>query len=291
MINDLMILGVNGMLGSTLFKYFSDRKSVKIVGILRKRSNLPKSYKYYKSKDIYEYNFIENYELEKLFNHLQPKIIINCAGIVKQHPSAKDPINNIQINALFPHRLNKLCNLRNVKLIHISTDCVFSGKKGFYNENDFADPIDLYGMSKFLGEVITENALTLRTSYIGEELISQRGLLSWFLSQKDTVQGFSKAIYSGLPTVEIARIIDQFILPKLHLKGLYHISSDPIDKFSLLNIINNVYKKNIKIIKETNFSINRSLDSSKFRIETGYQPLEWDNAIEIMKDFGNTKNE
>lgn len=291
MINDLMILGVNGMLGSTLFKYFSERNSLKLVGILRKRSNLPKSYKYYKSKDIFEYNFIENSELEKLLNHLQPKIIINCAGIVKQHPNSKDLIENIQINALFPHRLNKICSLKNVKLIHISTDCVFSGKKGFYKEDDFADSVDLYGRTKFLGEVITENALTLRTSYIGEELISKRGLLSWFLSQKDTVQGFSKAIYSGLPTVEIARIIDEFIIPNLYLKGLYHLSSNPIDKYSLLNIIKNVYKKNIKIVKETNFSIDRSLDSSKFRRETGYQPLEWDNAIKIMRDFGNTKYE
>ena len=127
---------------------------------------------------------------------------------------------------------------------------------------------------------------TLRTSYIGEELITQRGLLSWFLSQKETVNGFSKAIYSGLTTLELARVLENFVLPNLKLKGLYHLSSDPIDKFSLLNIINSVYKKNKTIIKDSDYKINRSLDSSKFRSETGYQPLEWDQAIKNMKDFG-----
>ena len=282
-----MILGVNGMLGNNLFKYFHDKSLIKVIGVLRKKSNLPLSYKYSKSKNIYEYNFIyDDQDMNKLLNDFQPKVIVNCAGIVKQHPNIKNPIDTILINSVFPHKLSKICNFRKIKLIHISTDCVFSGKKGLYEERDFADSDDLYGRSKFLGEVVTEDALTLRTSYIGEELITQRGLLSWFLSQKETVNGFSKAIYSGLTTLELARVLENFVLPNLKLKGLYHLSSDPIDKFSLLNIINSVYKKNKTIIKDSDYKINRSLDSSKFRSETGYQPLEWDQAIKNMKDFG-----
>ena len=174
----------------------------------------------------------------------------------------------------------------NCKLIHISTDCVFSGKKGFYKENDNPDPIDLYGRSKLLGETVTNNALTLRTSYIGEELITNRGLLNWFLSQNDVVTGFSNAIYSGLPTIEIARVINEYVLPNQELSGLFHLSSEPINKFNLLNLINTIYKKKILIKQDFSNEINRSLDSTKFRQETGYQPIEWEKAIEIMYESG-----
>ena len=286
MSTNIVVLGVNGMLGSTLFQYFKDKTNLIVKGILRKKVNLPSSYKYKKSEDLIECNVLEEDRLKLLINDLQPNLVINCIGIVKNHHQANDPLIIIKINSLLPHLLSGICETANSRLVHISTDCVFSGKSGLYIEDDPTDPIDLYGKSKLLGEVCNGNDLTLRTSCIGEELNTQRNLLSWFLSQSHTVNGFSKAIFSGLPTIEIARIIVDIIIPNSSLKGIYHLSSNPIDKFSLLNLINNTYKKNIIIENSTEVVIDRSLDSTKFRKATGYEPLEWKDLVQIMYDSG-----
>ena len=274
------------MLGSILFKYLYLKTDINTFGVLRNRRNLINDLNMYKNKNIYETNLTDSYELKELINLVRPEIVINCVGIVKQHPNSNDPIISISLNSLFPHKLNKICEFAGSKLIQISTDCVFSGKKGLYDEKDLPDPVDIYGKSKLLGEVNSGSALTLRTSYIGKELNTQRGLLSWFLSQKGRIKGYSKAIYSGLTTLEIARVIYEFVIPNQDLKGTYHLSSEPIDKFSLLNLIKNEYKKNLIIDKDIKYSIDRSLNSSKFRIETGYQPLGWEKAIKEMKSFG-----
>ena len=283
---DVLIFGVNGMLGNTLFSYFSEMTSINVIGILRDINKLPIDFKYQKSKNIFTFEFINESNLKKILCKFNPKVVINCVGIVKRHPDSENPRISILINSLFPHLLNEACSLINAKLIHISTDCVFSGKDGFYNEKDYPDSNDLYGRTKLLGEVITNNAITLRTSYIGRELVTERGLLSWFIAQKKTIKGFSKAVFSGLPTVEIARIINEFVIPNKNLNGLYHLSSNPIDKFTLLNLINSTYKLNKKIEKDSEYIINRSLDSTRFREATGYKPLEWEKAIRVMKDFG-----
>ena len=280
-----MILGANGMLGHILFKYFNFHTSFNTIGILRDKSNLSKDLKLYESKNIFEFNFFEDHELMKLINKFKPQFIINCVGIVKQHPDANNPLVCISVNSLFPHRLNKLCELFKIKLIHISTDCVFSGKTGNYTENQPSDSTDLYGKSKFLGEVNSNNAITLRTSYIGEELLTKRGLLSWFLAQQGIIRGYSKAIYSGLTTLEIAKVIERFVMPNKSLKGIYNLSSNPIDKFSLLKILQKEYEKDLIIVKDTSYVINRSLNSCKFQLETGYQPLKWEKSIKLMRDF------
>ena len=285
MSHDLMILGANGMLGHMLFKYFNFYSSLNTIGVLRDKSNLSNDPKLYKSKNIFELNIIEDNQLQKLINKFKPEFIINCVGIVKQHQDANNPLVSIAVNSLFPHKLNKLCQLFGIKLIHISTDCIFSGKTGNYTENDYSDSNDLYGRSKFLGEINTNNAITLRTSYIGEELVTKRGLLSWFLSQEGTIKGFSKAIYSGLTTLEIAKVIEKFVLPNKSLKGIYHLSSNPIDKYSLLNIIKNEYEKDVIIMKDNDYKINRSLNSCKFQFETGYKPLKWEKSIKLLRDF------
>ena len=285
---DIVILGVNGMLGNTLFKYFKDNTNFNIKGILRKKNCLPLSFKYFDSKDLIECNVLEEKYLEYIIKDLQPNFIINCIGIVKKHHESRNPLASIKVNSLFPHLLSNISEKENSKLIHISTDCVFSGKAGFYSEKDQTDPIDLYGRSKLLGEVFNGKDLTLRTSCIGEELTTNRNLLSWFLSQSKTVDGYSNAIFSGLPTNEIARVILKLIIPNPSLRGIYHLSSNPIDKFSLLNLIKKVYKKNIQIKKNTEYCVDRSLDSSKFRKATGYKPLTWNELVEIMYEFGNS---
>tara|TARA_Y100000991_G_scaffold74397_1_gene56007 strand:+ start:446 stop:1315 length:870 start_codon:yes stop_codon:yes gene_type:complete len=284
---DIIVLGVNGMLGNTLFQYFKDKTNLNIKGILRKKNSLPLSFKYSKSEDLIECDVLLEGNLKSLIQYLKPNFIINCIGIVKKHSDSNNPLASIKVNSLFPHLLSNICEENNSKLIHISTDCVFSGKSGFYTEKDQTDPIDLYGRTKLLGEVLNGEDLTLRTSCIGEELITRRNLLSWFLSQSETVDGFSNAIFSGLPTIEIARIILKLIIPNPSLKGIYHLSSNPIDKYSLLNLIKKVYKKNILIKKNIEYCVDRSLDSTKFRKATGYEPLSWNELVEIMYQFGN----
>ena len=220
--------------------------------------------------------------LISVFNQVKPEIVVNCVGIVKQLSLSEDPYVTLPINSLLPHRLAKICSLTNSRLIHFSTDCVFSGKQGMYRESDTPDATDLYGLSKRLGEVINNNAITLRTSIIGHELSGQRSLINWFLAQEETIKGFSKAIFSGLPTIEIARIIEHYIIPHPNLTGLYHVSADPIDKFSLLKLVAKIYHKNIKILEDQTLIIDRSLDSSLFRGQTGYSTPKWPDLVNNM---------
>ena len=164
---------------------------------------------------------------------------------------------------------DRVCSKYDIRFIHLSTDCVFSGKKGFYSENDFPDPIDIYGKSKLLGELDYGNSLTIRKSVIGHELTNKRGLLEWFLSQKDEVQGYKNAIFSGLTTLELARLIETYIIPKENLKGVMHISGQTISKYDLLKLISCIYSQQKEIKLNESVKIDRSLNSTKFNHLTG----------------------
>ena len=214
---------------------------------------------------------------------VQPNVIINAVGIIKQVPSSKDTIKTLMTNSIFPHQLAQIAAAANARLITISTDCVFRGDKGNYNENDIPDADDLYGKSKNLGEVTGENALTVRSSIIGREINSAHSLVEWFLSNRGgKVKGFEQAIYSGFPTKIFARILAEIIVDHPRLNGLYHVSSDPINKYDLLNLINDRYQARVDIERSDELRIDRSLDSSKFRKETGFQPASWEEMIEEM---------
>ena len=283
---NLVILGANGMLGNTLFRYFNNKKHFKTLGIVRNIDNIKRSnYLFNNKKNISQITNPYGPELKKKLISFKTNVVINCIGIIKQNPESDNAQSSIYINSLLPHYLSNICRDIDARFIHVSTDCVFSGAKGNYIESDYPDANDLYGRTKYLGEVLSDNSITLRGSYIGKEIDTSRGILSWFLSQNKEVKGFKKAIFSGVTALEFGRIISEFIIPNKKLKGLYHISSEAIDKFSLLYIINKIYNKNIKITEDYKLSIDRSLDSSKFRIESGYTPLEWENAIKIMREF------
>lgn len=288
----ILILGVGGMLGSTLARYLSSKKGLQVVGSSRSNEDINFLNSNGNLELIYGLDVTNSSLLEELIRNLRPNLIINCVGIIKQDPRAHDPLKAILINSLFPHQLSFLCERFNSRLIHISTDCVFSGRKGGYLEADFCDCDDLYGRSKCLGEVLASaNTITLRTSIIGHELFSNSSLLEWFLSQSTFVQGYSRAVFSGLTTLEIAKVIFNFVLPNTGLAGLYHLSSHPIDKYSLLNKIARVYGKDLTINVDDRLIIDRSLDSSKFRISTKWSPPSWDQMIEEMKsDFIALKN-
>jgi dTDP-4-dehydrorhamnose reductase len=215
-------------------------------------------------------------------DQVRPDVVVNCAGLTKHKPEAEDPLVSIPINTLMPHRLAGLCKLVGARLIHVSTDCVFSGEKGSYTEDDFADARDVYGKSKALGEVDYQHAITLRTSTIGHELQSTYGLLDWFLSQQGRCKGYTNAIFSGLPTVVFAQVVRDVVIPHAELSGLYHVAAKPINKFDLLKLIAEVYGKSIDIVPDEKLVIDRSLDATRFRLATGYTAPEWPELINTM---------
>ena len=270
------------MLGNAVYKLFAMSDGFEAVGSVRS-SGIPSNLKSGgRGKIIPGFN-AESYEdLISLLNIVKPSIVINCIGLVKQKKESKLPLNTIPINSIFPHRLASLCELIGARLIHISTDCVFSGKRGNYNEEDHPDAEDLYGRTKLLGEVEYANAITVRTSIIGHELNSHHSLVDWFLSQNEAVDGYTNAIFSGLPTVELAKVIRDFVIPNRNLTGVYHVSTDPISKFDLLSLIRDVYKKKILIRPNHNIKIDRSLDSTRFRSATGYRPAKWPTLVREM---------
>jgi len=279
----VLVLGVTGMLGSTVFKELSKDKALDVWGTLRSKGGL----RYFSNEShanlLCNVDVLENDSLVGLMAKIRPEVIINCVGLIKQLADASDPLSILPINAMLPHRLSKLCALSNSRLIHISTDCVFNGKKGGYLEEDTSDAEDLYGKSKYIGEVVNQShVVTLRTSIIGHELNSKSSLVDWFLSQEVSVKGYKNAIFSGLTTVELAGVIKNYVLPKSNLSGLYHVSVDAIDKYSLLNLIAKVYGKKIEISIDEEVYINRSLNSTKFQKSTGYRMPSWNNLIEKM---------
>jgi dTDP-4-dehydrorhamnose reductase len=204
---------------------------------------------------------------------------------VKQLAQADDPLLALPINAMLPHRLARLCALGGARLVHVSTDCVFNGTKGDYRESDPSDAADLYGKSKFLGEVAYPQTVTLRTSIIGHELASAHGLIDWFLAQEGRVKGFRRAIFSGLPTVELAQVVRDFVLPHPEISGVFHVASEPIAKFDLLRMVAEVYGKSIEIVPDDAVVIDRSLNADCFSEATGYVAPPWPELVRRMHDF------
>jgi len=216
----------------------------------------------------------------------KPDVVINCIGIVKQAKAATDPIASISINSLFPHLLAGECSNLNARLIHFSTDCVFSGKKGMYFVNDLSDAEDLYGKTKFLGEVGGKGSLTIRSSIIGRELGTRNGLLEWFLSQRGrSVKGYKNAIFSGFTTLEMSNIVSMILKEHEGLEGIWQIASNPISKYDLLSLINREMGLDIQIEPDDSVVCDRSLDGSDFSSKTGYRPPSWEDMIkEMVKD-------
>lgn len=271
------------MLGSALLRVLAANSRHEVVGTLRSaalRSHFSPSLGDRLIDDIDAEN---PDDLARAMEHAQPDAVVNCVGVIKKF--AVDPLVAIPINAVLPHRLGQLCAQASARLVHISTDCVFSGRQGAYKESDFPDADDLYGRSKLLGEPDLPNAVTLRTSMIGEELQSANGLVNWFLAQQGRVAGYSRAIFSGLPTVELSRVIIEHVLPLPDLTGIYHVAADPISKYDLIGLVNTFYHKGVSIEPTAIPVIDRSLDGSRFAAATGYKAAGWPKLIQQMHDF------
>lgn len=271
----VVVLGVTGMLGNAAMRVLAREPGIEVFGVSRRAiaaeefPGVPAE-AFLRIPDIAALDAIGD-----ILAQTGADAVINAIGVVKQLHSADDPLVALPINALLPHQLARLCARHGARLIHVSTDCVFDGKRGDYTEADVANATDLYGRSKLLGEVDAENAITLRTSIIGHELGSRHGLIDWFLGQQGQVYGFTRAIFSGLTTVELTRVIARHVLPDAGLRGLYHVSAAPISKYDLLSLAAQVYGKEIAIVPRDEPAIDRSLRSDRFRAATGYAPPDW----------------
>ncbi|MBN9370262.1 MAG: NAD(P)-dependent oxidoreductase [Hydrogenophaga sp. SCN 70-13] len=283
---NVLILGGTGMLGHAMFHLLSQTAGLQTWATVRSsgaRRHFPPAL----ADRLVSGVDVENADtLSQIFARVRPDVVINCIGLIKQLAAANDPLAALPINALLPHRLARLCDVAKARLIHVSTDCVFSGQRGHYVETDTADATDLYGRSKHLGEVDYPHTITLRTSIIGEELEGgANGLVGWFLSQSGSVKGFTRAIFSGLPTVELARVVRDHVLPRPDLHGLYHVATRAIAKADLLALVASAYGRQIEIVPDASLVIDRSLDASKFQMATGYVAPDWPALIAGMRQF------
>ena len=279
----ILILGGSGMLGHRLWQYLSARLQETFVTIKRSRENYKRFNLFQNIERVIDnIDAMDFYTVQRVLSKVCPDFVFNCIGITKRRESVNDPIACITINSLFPHKLAKWGQDNNSKVINFSTDCVFDGKTKNYTEESITSAEDIYGKTKALGEVKLGNALTLRSSFIGPELLHGSELLEWFLVQTSAVKGFKNAVYSGLTTLELCRVVENIIFHYPKAKGLYNISSTPITKFDLLTLIKKKMALSVEIIPENNFYCNRSLDSSKFRKEFSYTPPSWEKMVDEL---------
>lgn len=285
----ILILGASGMLGHKLLEHLSSYPENDVYGTVTQRQSLGNTLPNIYKEKIIEGIFADKINtVENTITKIKPDIVINAIGIIKQYKDGKGTANSIIINALFPHQVADVCSKNNVRFITVATDCVFDGTKAApYCEEDEPSCHDVYGMTKYLGEVKDGKALTLRTSIIGHELSTNLSLLDWFLSQTtQNVKGYQKALFSGFTTLEFARLLAEKIIPNPKLTGLYHISVNPISKYDLLQIISRVYAKKIDILPDSTININRVLNSDKLRKIINYAPPTWELLIKQMyQDF------
>jgi dTDP-4-dehydrorhamnose reductase len=277
----ILILGGDGMLGHRLLAHFAARHETRVT--LRRPLAAYAAFGRFTPDNAYGGIDLRTVEaLAPVLAAFRPGAVINAVGIVKQRQAAAEIIPSLEINALLPHRLALACHDAGARLVHLSTDCVFSGRKGNYAEADPADAADLYGRTKYLGEVHAPNAITLRTSIIGPELARKAGLLEWFLAQTGTIRGFRKAIFSGFTTIEMGRIIELLLTRFPQAAGVYHVAAEPISKYDLLMLIRERLGRAVEIEPDDTFACDRSLDATRFRSEFGYRPPAWPAMVDEL---------
>jgi dTDP-4-dehydrorhamnose reductase len=279
----VLVLGGSGMLGHKLWQTLAPRFDAWVT--VRRPPQEYSRFGIFEETRIFGNVSVEDFEsVTRVFASVKPDVVVNCIGLVKQQAAASDPNASSAVNSLFPHRLVQYAGDSGARLIHLSTDCVFSGRAGNYSESDPPDAEDLYGRTKLLGELHEDHCLTIRTSMIGRELRGSHGLLEWFLSQNGkAVRGFRRAIFSGLTTPVLADVIANVITDHPALNGIWHVAGDPISKFDLLTIVQQTYGLAIEIQPDETFVCDRSLDGSRFREATGFQAPSWSEMIDSMR--------
>ena len=282
----VLVLGGSGMLGHTLFRTLAENPQIDAFATLRNSYACSNFSPQLHDRLLSGVDATDFDTVTSAFSRCRPEVVVNCVGLVKQLGASKDPLAALPINAILPHRLARLCAVAGARLVHISTDCVFSGRQGGYTEADFPDAEDLYGRSKLLGEVDEPHAVTLRTSIIGREIGSRNGLVEWFLGERGCVKGFTNAVFSGVTTNELARVILERVLPRSDIRGVWHVSSSPIAKHDLLKLLRAEFGLDVVIEPDPSLVIDRSLDSSRFKDATGYAPPDWERMISELQQQG-----
>ncbi|NDJ61398.1 MAG: SDR family oxidoreductase [Chloroflexi bacterium] len=280
----ILILGGTGMLGHQLMMQFSDAFETWAT-VRGSASTFPDLPGIDRQRILGGVEATHYESLIEAFAAARPDLVINCIGLIKQRENAGDALAAIDLNARFPHQVALLCRACAARMIHISTDCVFSGQKGQYTEEEPTDARDVYGKTKALGEIVDQpHCLTLRTSLIGRELTTRYSLLEWFLAQRGSVKGFQRAIFSGLPTMIVAQMIRDYIIPNPELTGLYHVAAEPINKYDLLVLFRDAFEHTIEIIPDERVIIDRSLNGERFRAATGFVAPNWPEMVAQMPD-------
>jgi dTDP-4-dehydrorhamnose reductase len=276
----VLVLGGDGMLGHRLLRELKGRGH-EARSTLRQDAGAYAGYGLFPRGESYFGVDVRSLDrVTEVFADFRPEAVVNCVGIVKQRAAAHDAIPSLEINSLLPHRLAVLCRAAGARLVHLSTDCVFTGARGMYRESDPSDAADLYGKSKYLGEVHEPHCITMRTSIIGPELSRKTGLLEWFLAQRGTIRGFRRAIFTGFTTAELSRVIETVLARHPEMHGVYHVSSDPVNKYDLLTMFRDRLGLDTDIVPDDDFHCDRSLDSSRFRAEAGYTPPSWEAMVD-----------
>jgi dTDP-4-dehydrorhamnose reductase len=278
----IIVLGGRGMLGHKLFHTLVERypDTVCMVSGKLDRERYQSIGLFRRGEVIENLDAMNTDAVKDCLQQTRPDFVVNCIGVIKQRPEAQAPIPSIQINSLFPHLLASWASAWGGRVIHFSTDCVFSGRRGIYSEDDVSDAEDLYGRSKFLGEVAVENALTIRTSIIGRELEHFASLLEWFLrNDSPVVRGYTRSIYSGVTTNELSRVVRSIIEEHSDLNGLYQVASRAISKYELLVKIRDAFGRKAEIVPDDREVIDRSMTGAKFQAATGYRSPGWDELV------------
>jgi len=285
----LLVLGGDGMLGHQVLRQLRGKHEIHVT--LRRQRESYQSQDLFKGERTYFGVDARSFDgLRETVAACRPDAVINAIGIVKQRAEAMDAIQSLEVNALLPHRLAVICGGAGARLVHFSTDCVFSGRRGNYLETDVSDAEDLYGRTKYLGEPSGPHCLTLRTSIIGRELTRKSGLLEWLLAQRGTIKGYTEAIFSGLTTLEMVRVIERVLAAPTPLAGVYHVSGGTISKFALITMIRDALGLPVRIEPDDEVRCDRSLVSTRFRSALGYQPPTWNAMVdELVKDIRGTR--
>ncbi len=280
----ILVLGGDGMLGSQLVRSWAGRHEV----VATHRQG-PAAYPHLdegaRARDRFGFDARSLPDLLDLLEEARPQAVVNAVGLVKQRPEAEDPLPSLELNALLPHRLARAARLAGARLLHLSTDCVFSGRRGGYREEDPADAEDLYGRTKYLGEVGGPGVLTLRSSIIGLETSRKTSLVEWFLAQKGPIRGYRGALYTGLTTAEMARAMEHLLIHDGDLQGLWHLASEPISKFDLLaGLAARLGRRDLEILPDETFRCDRSLDGSALMARTGYRVPGWARMLDELAE-------
>jgi dTDP-4-dehydrorhamnose reductase len=277
---NILVLGATGLLGNAMFRSMSNASVARVYGTIRDEA----SRGFFASEYADGLIIVDDVEkpdcLARLFDVVHPDVVINC--IAAGRPAPVDPMRSIEVYSMLPRRLSHLCRLSGSRLVQISSDGVFSGARGGYSEDDLPDATDIYGISKLLGEITEPHAITLRTSIIGHELQSRGGLLEWFLSQQGQCRCYTRAIFSGFPTIVLADLVRDVVIPRPDLHGVYHLATQPISKFDLLSMVAARYGKNIELIPDHRENPDRTLVAARFEKATGYVAPDWPTLVDVM---------